>query len=267
MADDIHMNLGALRSSMELTLHTHHAARIWQGRAATKERPGIIGLASFVSIVGKIRRGAEQDDPYSDWWMLRIEGKLDEAKLRLQELRDQADQLLADIPAALTIGENLNIHPVKVPLFVNAQLGFLAIYLLAQFDEFARRVLLAQHIALIDRAATGYWINEGARLLRSAFAMAQRYRFSGTTRDDHAANNAAARAAREKYGELPQDVLEGTRRSRFAPAIIRRSALAELSPSSMPAAAVPPPPDPAPEDVGDVTSDIVDVGADEAASR
>ena len=135
---------------------------------------------------------------------------------------EQADQLLADIPAALTIGENLNIQPVKVPLFVSAPLGFLAIYLLAQFDEFARRVLLAQHIALIDRTATGYWINEGARLLRSAFAMAQRYRFSGTTRDDYAANNAAARAAREKYGELPQDVLEGTRRSRFAPPIRSR---------------------------------------------
>ena len=35
-----------------------------------------------------------------------------------------------------------------------------------------------------------------------------------TTRDDFAAKNAAARAALEKFGELPQDVLEGTRRSR-----------------------------------------------------
>ena len=34
--------------------------------------------------------------------------------------------------------------------------------------------------------------------------------------------NAAARAALEKFGELPQDVLEGTRRSKFAPPIVRR---------------------------------------------
>jgi integrating conjugative element protein (TIGR03761 family) len=258
MADNIGMNLGALRSSMELTLHTRHAARIWEGRAATNERVGIIGLGTFVAIMAKIRRGAEQDDPYSDWWMLRIEGKLDEAKLRLQELREQADQLLADIPPALTIGENFNVHPVKVPLFVNAQLGFLAIYLLAQFDEFVRRVLLAQHIALIDRAATGYWINEGARLLRSAFAMAQRYRFSGTTRDDHAANNAAARAARAKYGQPPQDVLEGTRRSRFAPPVVRRSALAEFTPPATPSA-IAPESEPLQEDLGDVTSDLIDL--------
>jgi len=36
---------------------------------------------------------------------------------------------------------------------------------------------------------------------------------------------AAARAALEKFGELPQDVLEGTRRSRFAPPIVRRGGL------------------------------------------
>ncbi|MCM3011726.1 AcaB family transcriptional regulator, partial [Bacillus subtilis] len=58
--------------------------------------------------------------------------------------------------------------------------------------------------------------------LRSLFSLAQQYRYSGCTRDDFASKNAAARAALEKYGELPQDVLEGTRRSKFAPPIVRR---------------------------------------------
>ncbi|MDE2052947.1 MAG: DUF1845 family protein, partial [Gammaproteobacteria bacterium] len=70
----------------------------------------------------------------------------------------------------------------------------------------------------------------GSYLLRSTFALAQRYRYCGATRDDIAANNAVARAAREQYGELPQDVLEGTRRSRFAPPIVRRSALSSAAP-------------------------------------
>jgi hypothetical protein len=69
--------------------------------------------------------------------------------------------------------------------------------------------------------------------LRSLFSLAQQYRFSGCIRDDFAANNAVARAAIEKFGELPQDVLEGTRRSRYAPPIIRRSALAaSLAPAA-----------------------------------
>ncbi|CAJ2794821.1 integrating conjugative element protein, PFL_4669 family [Burkholderia pseudomallei] len=223
----LQLNLGALRSAMQLTLHTHHAARIWHGRAAAEGRPGIIGLNGFVAIMNKMKRGAEQDDPYSDGWMLRVEEKLTQTKATLQTLREQVDQALADVPPALTLGDNLNIQPVRLPLFINAQLGFMAVYLLADYDDLARRLILAHHTAMIDRRTLERWLNDGAHALRSLFSLAQQYRYSGTQRDDFAANNAAARAARERFGELPQDVLEGTRRSRFAPPIVRRSGLAQ----------------------------------------
>jgi len=112
---------------------------------------------------------------------------------------------------------------VKLPLFVNAQLGFMAVYLLADYDDLARRLILAHHTALIDRSTLERWLNDGAHALRSLFSLAQQYRYSGATRDDFASKNAVARAALEKFGELPQDVLEGTRRSRFAPPIARRA--------------------------------------------
>lgn len=229
MADDVPLNIGTLRSQMQLTLHTHQAARIWRGRAPSDGRPGIIGLAGFVSVMSRMKRGAEQDDPYSDWWMIRIEDKLTSAKEQLRMLREQVDQVLANVSPALSLGDNLNVRPAQFPVFVSAQLGFLAVYLLADYDELARRLILAHHTALIDRVVMERWLDDGAHLLRSTFTLAQRYRYTGTTRDDFAANNAAARTAREKYGELPQDVLEGTRRSRFAPPIARRSALAQLS--------------------------------------
>ena len=224
-SESLKLNLGSLRSAMSLTLHTHHASRIWHGRAASEGRPGIMGLNGFIAVMNKMKRGAEQDDPYSDWWMLRIEEKLDQTKSGLQTLREQVDQVLADIPSALSLGENLNVQPVKLPLFVNAQLGFMAVYLLADYDDLARKLILAHHTALIDRHTLERWLNEGGHALRSLFSLAQQYRYSGTQRDDFAANNAAARAALEKYGELPQDVLEGTRRSRYAPPIVRRSPL------------------------------------------
>lgn len=221
----LQLNLGSLRSAMSLTLHTHHASRIWHGRAAAEGRPGIVGLNGFLSIMSKLRRGAEQDDPYSDWWMLRIEDKLAQTKTSLQALREQVDQALANVPPALSLGENLNVQPVKLPLFVNAQLGFVAVYLLADYDDLARKLILAHHTALIDRSTLERWLNEGAHALRSLFSLAQQYRYSGCTHDDFAAKNAAARAAIEKYGELPQEVLEGTQRSRYAPPIVRRSPL------------------------------------------
>ena len=75
---------------------------------------------------------------------------------------------------------------------------------------------------VIDRSTLERWLNDGAHALRSLFSLAQQYRYSGATRDDFASKNAVARAALEKFGELPQDVLEGTRRSKFAPPIVRR---------------------------------------------
>ncbi|MDR6610540.1 PFL_4669 family integrating conjugative element protein [Pseudomonas synxantha] len=222
MANDLQLNLGALRSAMQLTLHTHHASRIWHGRAPSEGRATIVGLNGFVSIMNKMKRGAEQDDPYSDVWMLRIEDKLTETRESLKTLREQVDQVLAEVPSALSLGENLNVQPVNLPLFVNAQLGFMAVYLLADYDDLARRLILAHHTALIDRSTLERWLNEGAHALRSLFSLAQQYKFSGVQREDFAANNAAARMAREKFGEVPEEILEGTRRSRFAPPMTRR---------------------------------------------
>ncbi|UJB64340.1 TIGR03761 family integrating conjugative element protein [Acidovorax sp. YS12] len=227
--EPLQLNLGSLRSAMSLTLHTHHASRIWHGRAPAEGRPGIVGLNGFISVMTKMKRGAEQDDPYSDWWMLRIEDKLEQTREVLKTLREQVDQTLADVPPALSLGENLNVQPVKLPLFVNAQLGFMAVYLLADYDDLARRLILAHHTALIDRGTLERWLAEGAHALRSLFSLAQQYRFSGCTRGDFAARNAAARAALEKFGELPVEVMTGTRRSRFAPPIARRGTASDAS--------------------------------------
>ena len=174
--EPLQLNLGSLRSAMSLTLHTHHASRIWHGRAPTEGRPGIIGLNGFIGAMNKMKRGAEQDDTYSDWWMLRIEDKLADTKTRLQTLRDQVDQALADVPSALSLGENMNVQPVKLPLFVNAQLGFMAVYLLADYDDLARKLILAHHTALIDRSTLERWLNDGAHALRSFTRQAESMR-------------------------------------------------------------------------------------------
>ena len=130
--------------------------------------------------------------------MLRIEDKLTQTKASLQALREQVDQALADVPPALSLGENMNVQPVRLPLFVNAQLGFMAVYLLADYDDLARKLILAHHTALIDRSTLERWLNDGAHALRSLFSLAQQYRYSGATRDDFASKNAMARAALEK---------------------------------------------------------------------
>ena len=230
MADNYRLNIGSLRSDVNLTLHTHHAARIWMGRPKSDATAGIIGLSGFCSILNRMSRGAQQDDPYSDWWMINLEEKISESKSSLKGIEDRLDSAMATLPPAITISNNLSIQPVSLPLYISNPLGFQAVYLLTHYDEIVRRILLAQHVGLIGRRDMEMWIDEGAAVLRRLFGLAQLYKYSGAARDDFAANNAKAEAARkmyDRYGEIPQDILEGTRRSNFAPLIIRGQPPAE----------------------------------------
>ncbi|MBU0884621.1 MAG: TIGR03761 family integrating conjugative element protein [Gammaproteobacteria bacterium] len=230
MTDHYQLNLGSLRSSITLTLHTHHAARIWQGRAARDGVRSIMGMAGYISVTNLIKQAAAQDDPYADWAMLQLEEKLMQAKAGMMALTQQLDRVKQDLPTQIDIGDNLNIHPVTLPLYIGSQLGFLAVYLLTDYDTLVRRSLLAHHTARIGRADMETWIDNGAHLLRSLFGLAQRYRLAAVTRDDLAAMNARGHAAVDKFGLLPQDILEGTRRSQFAPPIMRRATQPEGEP-------------------------------------
>ncbi len=224
MAETHRLQIGSLRSDVALTLHTYHAARIWTGRQKSDAKHSILGLSGFCAYVNRMHRGAALDDPYSDWWLVQIEEKVESCQAALKAIDQRLDDVMAKLPATLDISENLSVTPVKVPLFISNPLGFKAVYLLTNYDELARRILLAQHVGLVGRRDMEVWLDEGASVLRSLFGLAQSYQFTGATRDDFAANNARAEAARkmyEKFGEIPQDILEGTRRSNFAPPITR----------------------------------------------
>ncbi len=225
MAVDIN-SMGALRSKINLSLHTYHATRLWWGRGVESGKPQIIGMRQFLFLVGAVQRNATRDDPYADHWMLQIDAKLEDIRSRVDVLLADSEKLLKQIPEELTIEENVNQKPFMTPVYTGGQQGWLALRLLIDFDRLARNILLASHVALISRNDAFDLLRSANHDLRSLCAFPQRYPgYSGVTRDDFAANNAKAREAREKFGDLPKDVLEGTLRSPYAP-MIQKSASA-----------------------------------------
>ncbi|MFG6179620.1 PFL_4669 family integrating conjugative element protein, partial [Halomonas sp. THAF12] len=201
-------SMGNLSSKIQLTLHTYHATRAWKGRGVESGKHQIIGVRQFLFLAGRIQQDAAKDDPYADYWMVEIEQKLKECQERLNELLQESDRLLDMIPKELSVEENVNQQPFKTPVFTGGQQGWLAIRLLIDFDRFARNILLAQHVALIGRTEMHAYMREANHLIRSLCTFPQRYPgYSGVSRDDFAANNAKAREAVDKYGEVPADIL------------------------------------------------------------
>ncbi|QXI26412.1 PFL_4669 family integrating conjugative element protein [Pseudomonas vanderleydeniana] len=221
MSDAIQSPIGPLRSAMQLTLHTRQALRIWQGRPASESKTAIMGFLGFAGLIGRICHDAERDDPYADYWLIRIEEKLHRCKVELTHIHLEVDLLLSEVPSAISAGENFSIRPVSLPMFIGSPFGFLALYLLITYDGIVRRLQHARHVALIGRKGMESRIDEASYVLRSLFGLAQQYKFAKVTRADFAADNERAREAREAFGELPLAVLEGRRRAEFAPRIIR----------------------------------------------
>ncbi|NRB57617.1 MAG: TIGR03761 family integrating conjugative element protein [Salinicola sp.] len=218
--------VGQLRSKIEMTLHTYPAVLAWHGRGVESGKPQVVGLKQFLSLAGRVHQAAGRDDPYADHWLLMLEEKVDETRQALQQLETRVSSVLKQIPEGLDVSRNVSQQPFVTPVFTGGQMGWQAVMLLMQYDSIVRDVLLAHHIGLLGNKQRGAMIrDQGGHALRSlCYAPVKFPGFSGATRDDFAANNAKARNALEKYGELPQDILEGTRRSEFAPTIRREEA-------------------------------------------
>ena len=71
---------------MTLTLETRQAQRMVKGRPGTADKPAIMGLIGFANRLRVIWHGARADDPYADWWLVKVHDALDVADLDGDEL-------------------------------------------------------------------------------------------------------------------------------------------------------------------------------------
>ncbi|ECD9611699.1 TIGR03761 family integrating conjugative element protein [Salmonella enterica subsp. salamae] len=210
---------GPLRSTVTIELHTHLATRTWSGRQPNPEEKvyGIIGMPRLLNILNVIRLDAIADNPYADLWMLRLEERLLNAREEMNILIDSMKTVFSQLPEMMTVESCTSIQPARFPVFASTQLGFIAVYLLTDFDKLMRNLMLAHHMALISRAELNDLRQRGGNLIRSILVLAQKYRRIPVTRKDIRDRNARALAAEEQAGPVPEDIFDGSRRSAYAP--------------------------------------------------
>lgn len=211
----------ALRSHWIVEIHTRQAMRLVQGRRAGEQGPAIPGLWRFGSQLTSIWNGAMRDDPWADWWLLRIEEGLAGAREEIQALRQHIDAVLAQSPA-VEIEVAASLRPVRLDLMFTNPYGYQGGHLLVDYDHLVRHVLTARHVGLLNQATSQKMLHNGARALRRVYGLPQGYKYTGVTREDVRQGNRRAQRALEAMGEVPAEVLEGARRAELAPEILPR---------------------------------------------
>lgn len=209
---------GALRGGATLTLQTRQAQRLVKGRNYTADKPAIIGLIGFASLLRPIWHGARADDPYADWWMLKVHEALERAQQELVAA-ERAITTQFEAIGAIEVAAPVSIKPARIALNFSNPYAFRAARLVGRYDGLVRMVLSARHVGLLARDEAQRALHLGGRQVRRALQSAVGYRFVRVTRLDIVQGTAKAQQARDVMGEVPNDILAGTCRAPCAPAV------------------------------------------------
>lgn len=206
---------GALRGEVSLTLNTHQACNLFHGRRHVENGPaGIPGLYRFANHLDQIAVGAGSDDPYADWTIMRIEDLMQGCEMLMAEFEDDVLGMLKNV-RGLQIGVASSIEPKVIELQLTSPYAHWGARLIGQYDALMTVILSARYVALLDEDVVVKTIQECSRAFRRFAHVAQDYRFSGVTRVDVEQKTARALEAAEKYGEVPEVILDGSFRPRF----------------------------------------------------
>ena len=207
---------GALRGVVTLTLETRQAQRMVKGRPGAGDKPAIIGLFGFANLLRAIWHGARADDPYADWWLVKVHEALEGADKALKGALDTVQRTLA-ATQAIDVTPGASVRPVRTPLRFSNPYAYRGAHLVAAYDQLVRAVLTAQHIGVMPRDDAERVLAFTGRQLRRAFLSPMGYRLTGISRADVFQGTFKHAQARSSMDEVPADILNGERRAPHAP--------------------------------------------------
>ncbi len=211
---------GALRGQVWLTVQTRQAQRLIRGRNGNANKPAIIGLVGFADRLRVIWQAARNDDPYADWWLVKVHEALervrDLVKNEQAALEAQLEQLLA-----LEVAVAESMKPFRIALQFANPYAYRGAQLIAEYDKFVRTLLTAHHVGVLSGAAIEGLLNAYARKIRGVFAVPQGYHFLNVDRAALQQGTANASRARQVMGDIPEDVLTGAHQAPLAPRKVR----------------------------------------------
>ncbi len=229
---------GVLRSQVWLTVQTRQAHQLIYGREGSPARAPIIGLVGFAERLRIIWQAARDDDPWADWWLIKVCDALDATGDCIRNWKQDLDHLLAQPAGGMEVSLAESLRPCRVLLQFASPYAYQGARLLAEYDALVCRILTASHTGLLDSRHRDEVLDSCARRLRATFMIAQRYKLTGADREALRCGHSESRAACQAMGEVPQEVVSG---ERCAPMVPRKAlAPAAVAPPGAPRRDEPP---------------------------
>ena len=207
---------GALHGQVWLTIQTHQAQQLFRGRNGSPDKPTIIGLIGFANRLRVIWQAARHDDPYADWWLIKVHEAIQDAGSDIRNRQAELHRKLEQMPA-MEVRVAASQRPYRVHLQFANPYAYRGAQLLAEYDRLVCTALTARHIGLLDGEACVHLHKACARKLRALFMIPQNYRFLKLDRASVRKGTGRSHEARQAMGEVPDDILSGERQAPVTP--------------------------------------------------
>ncbi|MCG7890140.1 MAG: TIGR03761 family integrating conjugative element protein [Candidatus Thiodiazotropha endolucinida] len=199
-----------------MTLQTRQAQQLVRGRNRGRGKQQIIGLGLFAEWLRVIWQAARDDDPYADWWLIKVHEAIADREALLQALQRELDEQLAQMGSIeVTVAESE--HPYRMPLRFANPYAYQAARLVSKYDALVCAAVTACRIGVLDGTDRQHVIDLGGRKMRSLFIIPRGYRFLRIDRAGVLKGGGKSNQAVQSMGVVPEDVLSGERRAPLAP--------------------------------------------------
>ena len=223
-------SVGSLQGEVWLSVQTYQAQSLVRGRRSTEGKPAIMGLLGFAVQLNTLWQAVRMDDPYADWWLIKIEAAIALCREHLSYLLEELSALL-ESHSSFQISIAESSKPQRISLQFANPYAFRGAQMLADYDRLMCLVMTVRHLGIGIPQDLNEQVDASARRLRSVFALPQGYHCCDIDRIAVMQGGQLGRNARERMGEVPEDILCGDRLPALRP-VPFRAPLVVVSPSA-----------------------------------
>lgn len=207
---------GVLHGQTWLTVQTHQAQRLILGRNKTAEKPAIIGLVGFADRLRVIWQAARDDDPYADWWLIKIHEALKQTRESLRQRQAAFDSSLLQLQG-IEVSVAVSKRPYRFQLQFANPYAYQGAQMIAEYDNLVRTILTCRHIGQLNDKPVDTCISHCAHRVRATFSVPQGFRSLGLKREILQQAEGIDPRVSKLMGNIPEDVLSGEQRAPLTP--------------------------------------------------